>query len=328
MLREVSECQAYSASRNAGHRDRRTPGAASADLALYRDAVNDLVGEARAFERPEDAGELGERLAARLTEPELAQVLDLVPGGVDAGTTGLLRELHRFRPGGRSSASDVPSLVRIFLLSQIDAVWWGGLPPYDTDNDVTASSDLVDLGPLRSRQMLGFQYRSRPEGVLGRVVDWAASRALPAKWPRPGDLRFTRTRPEAIAFLNRLAVEVADATAAATPPLWVTSLVRSVQHQHRLRALGFAALIPSSHCVGYGIDIELQWFRQFDPKGALPALLLEHQGEGEANVINEGPAWHVCLNPACCPELGRDYGEKLNEMSETHGPNARRAGSF
>jgi hypothetical protein len=59
--------------------------------------------------------------------------------------------------------------------------------------------------------------------------------------------------------------------------------------------------------VGYAIDIELQWFRQFDEKGALPSLLLDHQDVDEVNVINEGPAWHVCLHPAACEELARTY---------------------
>jgi hypothetical protein len=107
---------------------------------------------------------------------------------------------------------------------------------------------------------------------------------------------------------------VADVTPADTPPLWVTSLVRSVQHQRRLRALGFAAVLPSSHCVGYAIDIELQWFRQFDEKGALPSLLLEHQDGAEVNVINEGPAWHVCLHPASCEELARTYLTEIGPL--------------
>jgi hypothetical protein len=198
-------------------------------------------------------------------------------------------------------------LVRVHLLSQIDTLWWGEAQPYETDSDVAVSPDLVDRGPLRSLDKLDFQYRSGPDGLAGRAVDFVASRAFPKRWPRPGHLRFTRTRPEPIAFVNQLALEVADVTPADTPPLWVTSLVRSVQHQRRLRALGFAAVLPSSHCVGYAIDIELQWFRQFDEKGALPSLLLDHQDVDEVNVINEGPAWHVCLHPAACEELARTY---------------------
>ncbi|MBO0887398.1 MAG: hypothetical protein J2O38_08355, partial [Acidimicrobiales bacterium] len=188
------------------------------------------------------------------------------------------------------------------------------------------SSDLVDLGPLRSAKKLRFQYRSGPDGLAGRALDIVAGRAFPARWPRAGHLRFTRTRPEALAFVNQLAVEVADATAGVTPPLWVTSLVRSVQHQHRLRAQGFAALLPSSHCVGYSIDIELQWFRQFDEKGALPSLLLQHQKGAEVNVINEGPAWHVCLNPAHCEEFARTYRTQIGPPPGDRGrPHPRRS---
>jgi hypothetical protein len=278
------------------------------DLVAYRAAVSELVEEVSArLSGPGVAGPLDGLVTARLGEPELLPVLDGVPGGADAATTGLARELQAFRPSSRSSASDPSTLVRIYLLSQIDAMWWRHVPPYETDADVAASPELLDLGPLRSAGQLRFQYRSRPDGVAGRTLDWAVGRVFPGRWPPPGHLRFTRARAEAIAFLDRLALEVSRATAGRTPPLWVTSLVRSVQHQHRLRALGFAALLPSSHCVGYGIDIELSWFRQYDTDGALPRLLFEHQERGEVNVINEGPAWHVCLNPAATEELARAY---------------------
>ena len=277
----------------------------SHDLEAYRDAVSDVVDEVRSRE---GRGDHLERLVtARLREPAFTGVLDRLPGGVESVGTTLLGEAQTFRPNDGSSASDLPSLVRVHLLSQIDTLWWGEVQPYETDTDVAVSPDLVDLGPLRSLDKLDFQYRSGPDGLVGRAVDVVASRAFPKRWPRPGHLRFTRTRPEPIAFVNQLALEVAEVTPADTPPLWVTSLVRSVQHQRRLRALGFAAVLPSSHCVGYAIDIELSWFRQFDEKGALPSLLLDHQDAGEVNVINEGPAWHVCLHPAACEALARTY---------------------
>ena len=58
-----------------------------------------------------------------------------------------------------------------------------------------------------------------------------------------------------------------------TPPLWVTSLTRSVGHQRHLRSLGYAALLPSAHCVGYAADVEMSWFRRF---GADQAAKLSH----------------------------------------------------
>jgi hypothetical protein len=77
----------------------------------------------------------------------------------------------------------------------------------------------------------------------------------------------------------------------------VTSLARSVSHQRHLRDLGYAALLPSAHCVGYAADIEMTWFRQFGAEAALQTVLLERQLAGELNVIDEGQAWHVTVRP-------------------------------
>jgi hypothetical protein len=120
-------------------------------------------------------------------------------------------------------------------------------------------------------------------------------------------LLFTRARPESVALLNQLARDFSSQAPPNTPALWVTSLVRSVQHQHRLRALGYAAVIPSAHCAGYAMDVEMRWFRRFDADGVLAAALLDRQDIGDVNVIDEGQAWHVCVSPSACDRLQQDY---------------------
>jgi hypothetical protein len=107
--------------------------------------------------------------------------------------------------------------------------------------------------------------------------------------------------------VNQIARELAAALPPRTPRPWVTSTVRSVQHQHRLRALGYAAVLPSSHCVGYACDLEMQWFRRFDHGNVLARLLLERQDAGQLNVIDEGQAWHLCVNPLARDELDAAY---------------------
>ena len=108
-----------------------------------------------------------------------------------------------------------------------------------------------------------------------------------------------------MALLNHIAAQFAERAPRGTPPLWITSLARSVEHQRRLRALGYAALLPSSHCVGYAADIEMTWFRRFGAHLALQEVLLDWQQSGDVNVIDEGQAWHVCLRP------GLSYGSRL-----------------
>ena len=113
-----------------------------------------------------------------------------------------------------------------------------------------------------------------------------------------------------IAVVNQVARDLAAGLPPDSPP-WVTSLVRSVEHQHRLRSLGYAAVLPSSHCVGYACDLEMQWFRRFDRDNLLGRLLLERQEAGQLNVIDEGQAWHLCVSPLAHDELQAAYDAQL-----------------
>ena len=113
----------------------------------YRAAVDDLVTEAG--RHPGSSGlPAAERLVARrLGQPEFTSVLSRLDGGVDAAAARLISEIRNYQPSVRSSASDLPALVRIFLLSQIDSAWWRGTAPFVSHADVLCSAELVDLQP-------------------------------------------------------------------------------------------------------------------------------------------------------------------------------------
>jgi hypothetical protein len=278
-------------------------------LPTYRAMVEDVVEEAT--RHPSDLTAIEGLVARRLGEPELTALLSHVDGGVDVAADGLLRELRTYRPDGRSSASDLPTFIRVLLLSQIDSVWWGGTIPFASDADVHSSTELVDLGPLTSAKKLAFQYRVQPAGLTGRARDWLQHKVLPGLRPRVAGMRFTRSRPVVVAVVNQIAREFAAVLPPGTPRLWVTSMARSVQHQYRLRALGYAALLPSSHCAGYACDLEMKWFRRFDPGNVLARLLMERQEAGQLNFIDEGKTWHVCVSPHACDDLQAAYDDQL-----------------
>ena len=279
----------------------------NSQLVAYREAVGDVVEEAARVWHPTAPVKVEEVLAERLQEHEFAAVHAEVDGGTDAVTEAALLEVRNYRPSERSSASDLPSLVRIYLLSQIDSAWWARMAPFERDEDVLASTNLVDLDQLRSAGQLNFQYRTQPVRLPGRVRAWVRRRVSPESQPRTAGLRFALTREPIVAVLNQLAAEFASRVPVETPRLWATSLVRSVQHQHRLRALGYAALLPSAHCVGYACDVEMHWFRRFDQHHTLRDLLLDRQESGQLNVIDEGQAWHLCVNPSALDELRSAY---------------------
>jgi hypothetical protein len=280
-------------------------------LAGYRAAAEDLVDEATRYPGPSDVAAVADLVAKRLAEPQFAAVLTRAGRDGEPAADRITAQLRDYRPSTRRSASDFPTFVRILLLSQIDSAWWSGVTPFGCDTEVLGSAELVDLRPLRSSRMLEFQYRAQPAGLAGRVRDRALHRVLAGVRPRVAGLRFTRSRPVVVAAVNEVAREFAAAMPSGTPRPWVTSMVRSVDHQHRLRELGYSAVLPSSHCAGYACDLEKTWFRRFDPGGVLAQILLERQDAGQFNVIDEGQAWHLCVNPGACDDFQAAYDRQL-----------------
>ncbi|MGR6319313.1 hypothetical protein Q2K19_29380 [Micromonospora soli] len=276
----------------------RRPVTDAPDLAAYRAAVAELLVEVGALADAPSTTARQVLLDQRLREPAIAAVLDATPQGFVGARETLLLEIARYQPNARSSAHDLTALVRIYLLSRIDVMWWRDSAPFLTDSQVNTSTDLVDLEWLRRRGLLAFRYQEQPAGVLGRGLRAARRRLLPDATPRTAGLMFRRARREVVALLNDIGREFALATPPGTPPLWATSLARSAEHQYRLRRLGYAAMVPSGHCLGWAADVELAWFRRFGVRETLADLLLARQEAGEINVVDEGQAWHLCLAPA------------------------------
>ncbi len=266
------------------------------DLGSYRGAVAELVAEFGQFEQS-DLEKAEDLLGRRLEEKQFAAVLAATPDGRDETITKLVAEVRNYQPVARNNSSSIAALVRIAMLAQIDSVWWGRYRGYQTDEDVLEAAELVDLDELSAQGQLRFRYRHQVDSLIGRAARSAERRTLPGRSPRTAGLWLARTRPQAIAWLNQLADEFAQIAPPGTPPLWVTSLARSVDHQQRLKDLGYIALLPSAHCVGYAADIEMTWYRRFHAHRRLRGLLLDRQRANEVNVIDEGQAWHICLRP-------------------------------
>jgi hypothetical protein len=277
------------------------------DLTTYRAAVGDLISDVVAGPRLQDQTGFESIVCERLTKPEFAQLLAATPSGSDQAISMVLAEIREFLLNRSNSAPDLPELVGICLLAQIDAVWWGTVPAYQSDIDVERHAELVDL----DETTIAFRYRRQSDALARRAVRAVERRIVPNRIPDPVGLRFARTRPEVLELLNQLSAEFARIAPAGTPPLWVTSLARSVQHQRRLRSLGYAAMLPSSHCTGYGMDIAMSWYRRYGADRMLSQLLIERCEAGQANVIRGEQTWHVCLSPHGAEGLRRDLERRI-----------------
>jgi hypothetical protein len=262
----------------------------------YRAAVSDLLTEISHC-TPSDASCAEHILAKRLDEEEFAAILGATPDGGDGTAAKLLFDVRNYEPSTVNATGSLAALVRISLLAQIDAVWWGRAPTYQRDSEVRDAADLVDLDELDDAGRLRFRYRHQASTLLTRAARSAERRTMPGRSPRTAGLSMAKAAPQTVAWLNQIAEEFAQSAPQSTPPLWVTSLTRSVDHQRHLKSLGYIALLPSAHCVGYAADIEMKWYRRFHAHRILRGLLLDRQRAGEVNVIDEGQAWHVCLSP-------------------------------
>jgi hypothetical protein len=271
------------------------------DVDPYRAAVGELIAEFRQFDGS-DRLSAEFMLEQRLDEPAFTPVLEATPDGREATIAKLLFEVRNYEPSERNSPDSLAALVRIAMLAQIEAVWWGREDCYETDADLLDATELTDLDELNAIGQLSFRYRHQAVTLLSRAARSAERRTLPGRSPRTAGLWVAKVMPQAVAWLNQLAEDFAEIAPAGTPPLWVTSLTRSVAHQRRLRELGYAALLPSAHCVGYAADIEMAWYRRFHAHRILRGLLLDRQRAGQVNVIDEGQAWHVCLRPSILSE--------------------------
>jgi Family of unknown function (DUF5715) len=267
------------------------------DIAVYRQAVADVLAELTGQGRGPSMAVAERVLDRRLREPEFAVILSATPSGPEAAIQRMLRDVRSYRPRSHNSAGDLAAMVRITLLTQIDVLWWGHVPPYKSDADVDGAPELLNLDALRRDGKVAFRYRRQTTALLARAVRSAERSVAPGHAPVTAGLRFACARAELIVLLNQIAADFARLAPPGTPRLWVTSLARSVAYQRQLRALGYAALLPSAHCVGYAADLEMSWFRQFEADHVLQAVLRAHQRDGEVNVIDEGQAWHVCIRP-------------------------------
>lgn len=280
-------------------------------LDTYRAAVADLLLDIAGQAGGDDAAKAETILLERTGEPEIADVLAATPDGAADAVHRLLAEVRRFRPGPHAAA-DLAGLVRVVLLSQIDLIWWGHLPAYPTDRRLRAADDMVDLEKLRRCGQVGFWYHRPAGNVLVRALQEAHRVAWPASAPPLPDGGCARARPEVVALLNQVATQLARRVESPAAPLWISGFARSEHHQRHLCERGYPEFVPSAHCVGYAADVEMAWLRRFDAHGTLAALLLERQRAGEANVIDEGPTWHVCVSPTAAADLRRQVEARVD----------------
>src|SRR5215469_16313898 len=77
------------------------------DVAVYRDAVADVLAELTAQDRRPSVAAAERVLARRLAEPEFASVLSVTPSGADAAKQRILRDVRSHRQLSSNSAGDV-----------------------------------------------------------------------------------------------------------------------------------------------------------------------------------------------------------------------------
>src|SRR5262245_56358454 len=138
-------------------------------LGPFRAAVSDLVAEV-AQVAPADTVRVERIVCKRLDADDFAGVLEATPDGRNETVARLLFEVRNYEPSTQNATSTIASLVRISMLAQIEAVWWGRIPSYQNDNDVRDAGELVDLDEVAETGQLRFCYRHQAMTLVARAA--------------------------------------------------------------------------------------------------------------------------------------------------------------
>ena len=197
-----------------------------AELGAYRSAVAGLAADTIGCVGPEDAERAVDILARASPTRTSTAVLDRLPNGVrwrgrDAGG----RSPQLPARVQRSAASDLNALIRIWLLSQVDAVWWGETPMFETDVSVVSSpgAGAARLAAAPGPAALPV-HRSAAKASRAGFATACGAGCGRAEHPHTAGLRFVSARPEAVVLINQLAAEFAGARQAGHPA--------AVGHEH------------------------------------------------------------------------------------------------
>ena len=266
-------------------------------LREQRSAIDSVYGHLEDL-GPGADGEIVASILTRAFDDPALGFLVAVEGGPQRLIEQSVEEYRRFEPNEASNASSAAGLVRILLLQNVDLVWWADQPNVADAEALREMAGFEDLRALRRRGKVAFSFGIGSNTILRRGRDFLVQRLFPNREPRGPGLSFTAIRPPMLALLNEVAGNVAQQAPLGTPPIRVTSIVRTVEHQQHLKTLGFSAFLPSVHCRGWAADIEVAWFKRFGADQVLKDVLLGYLDAGILNVIDEGRAWHVCLSPA------------------------------
>src|SRR5258708_2281058 len=172
-------------------------------LGPFRGAVSDLVREV-AQVAPTDTKRVERILRKRLDQDDFAAVIEATPDGRNVTVAKLLFEVRNYEPTTQNATGTLAALVRISMLAQIDAVWWGRTPSYQNDDDLRDAAELVDLDKAAETGQLRFCYRHQPITRVAPAARSAERRGPPRPSPPPAAPPPAPAHPPPVARVNKL----------------------------------------------------------------------------------------------------------------------------
>ncbi len=227
----------------------------------------------------------------------------------------LWRMFPDHHPRRRRTHETYKEILTILLEQSIDAYWYADFPKYECDRDVDNDQDLYSFRKFGADVDVKFMYVQYYGHRWMRVPN-----ALRLRYRRlvnhPGrytqGLTTVRCKKSMVGLINQLCEDVTDDIGSGKPlKILVNSLLRTVEYQRSLAQLGYIAPRSSSHVVGYAVDFERVWYKQYHTHAytAIQHRLDHLFRQNIINVIDEGTHWHVCLNP--------DYIQRYEQVAET-----------
>jgi hypothetical protein len=194
----------------------------------------------------------------------------------------------------------VKKLIFNYLLASIEYEWYGQTLLYTDSILMNGTHDLIDLRLLPEGQAK-FKFVETKKGVFSRFENAYRVRRdkiINAPSKNTIGMRTPFLKNELFLFLNDF-VGIISQRLGSRLSLQVNSLLRTIEHQKQLNAIGYSLSAFSAHSTGFAADIERAWYLENNKLvyETINDELMRLQRSEAINLIDEGSVWHVSLNP-------------------------------
>lgn len=220
-----------------------------------------------------------------------------------------LNYLQKIYPRNGTSLERLTKLLPILIEQVVEKKWYEGYKMFNTPEDVYRDPSLFEFHSWSKEISPLFGYIKLVEHWVTRIPN-SIARRIRRVINHPGGNTMGLMNSKAplgmLSFLNQLALECESQTnLPGKRAIWVTSILRTAEHQDHLAKIGYYAPRGTSHIHGYSADIEQGWVKNHSKKNyhIISRIIADYEEKGVINSIDYKNHWHICLHPEYIKEF-------------------------